>query len=552
MRFFAHGARGDAGIVSTVVTDWLPLQVRHGLLITAPSGVHDDQEVLKILRSRRDPLIYYCSTRSKQTGLFVLTISIICTPNFARIHSRGDTFALHDLGSVLMNGAVGLPLDLAELGFSATGNCAVRRTVMPNGVRILTEQVPGARSATLGFWVAVGSRDELPEHYGSTHFLEHLLFKGTTSRSALDIAVSFDAVGGEHNAMTAKEFTCYYAKVRDHDLPMAVDVLCDMITSSLLDMDEFETERGVILEELAMADDDPTDRVSETFFEAVLGKHPLGRPVGGNSETIHAASRTAVHDHYRANYRPQDLVVTAAGAVSHDELVSRVSAALEAAGWHSDISAAPVSRRSGVAVPIERGNALTVVQRPIEQANIILGVPGITATDHRRSAMAVFSAVLGGGMSSRLFQEIREKRGLTYSVYSFAPSYADAGLFGIYAGCAPSKAGAVTELMLAEFHRIADSGISADELLRAKGQLGGASALALEDSDTRMSRLGRAEITLGEFVDLDEALRRVDRVTQDDVVALANDLVSRPLSIAVVGTAQEETFTAATGARHSP
>ncbi|MCU1544508.1 MAG: insulinase family protein, partial [Microbacteriaceae bacterium] len=196
----------------------------------------------------------------------------------------------------------------------------MKRSVLPSGVRILSEQVPGARSATIGYWVAVGSRDELPTTYGSTHFLEHLLFKGTPTRSALDIAVSFDAVGGEHNAMTAKEYTCYYAKVQDKDLPMAVDVLSDMVTSSLLDATEFENERSVILEELAMADDDPTDVANERLYEAVFGEHPLGRPIGGNSKTISAVSRAAVWEHYLANYRPQDLVITVAGAVNHEEL----------------------------------------------------------------------------------------------------------------------------------------------------------------------------------------------------------------------------------------
>lgn len=444
-----------------------------------------------------------------------------------------------------MNGAVVLPLDVQELAFTATGDCAVRRTVLPNGVRILTEQVPGARSATIGFWVAVGSRDELPGHFGSTHFLEHLLFKGTSQRSALDIAVSFDAVGGEHNAMTAKEYTCYYAKIRDKDLPMAVDVLCDMITSSILDPEEFETERGVILEELAMADDDPGDLVNERFFEAVLGEHPLGRPIGGSAESIREVSRDAVVEHYRSNYRPQDLVITAAGAVPHDELVGRVTTALAAAGWAATAHAAPVARRDTTGEVLERGSALTVIQRPIEQVNILLGVPGLTATDDRKNAMAVLNAVLGGGMSSRLFQEVREKRGLAYSVYSFAPSYADAGLFGLYAGCSPAKAGAVSELMVAEFHRLATGGITSDELERVKGQLGGASALALEDSDTRMSRLGRSEITLGEFVDLDEALTRLERVTIGDVAELALDLVARPLSIAAVGSTDEDVFAAA-------
>jgi len=437
---------------------------------------------------------------------------------------------------------VTLPLDLAELSFTASGDSLVRRTVLPSGVRILSEQVLGARSATIGYWVAVGSRDELPETFGSTHFLEHLLFKGTASRSALDIAVSFDAVGGEHNAMTAKEYTCYYAKVQDRDLPMAVDVIADMLTSSLLDPEEFETERGVILEELAMADDDPSDVTSERFFEAVLGEHPLGRPIGGSAETINAVTRDAVLKHYRANYRAQDLVITVAGAVDHDELVASVTAALRRADWNLDTEATPVARRNPSGELIERGSALSVVHRPIEQANVLLGVSGLAATDPRRATLTVLNSILGGGMSSRLFQEIREKRGLAYSVYSFSPSYSDAGLFGIYAGCSPAKVGQVTELMLSEFHRLGSGGVTAEEMQRATGQLSGASALALEDSDTRMSRLGRSEITLGEFHDLDESLRRIALVTPDGVRDLALELAARPLSIAAVGTIDEQAF----------
>ena len=413
--------------------------------------------------------------------------------------------------------------------------------MLPGGVRILSEQVPGARSATIGYWVAVGSRDETPATYGSTHFLEHLLFKGTTGRSALDIAVSFDSVGGEHNAMTAKEYTCYYAKIQDRDLPMAVEVIADMLTSSLIDPGEFETERSVILEELAMADDDPGDVVNERFFEAVLGDHPLGRPIGGSPTTINAATRDAVWNHYRANYRPQDLVITVAGAVDHDELVAGVTAALQKAGWDLGVAATPVGRRQSEVDLITRGSHLTVVQRPIEQANVIVGVPGLTATDPRRSTMAVLNSILGGGMSSRLFQEIREKRGLVYSVYSFSPGYSDAGLFGMYAGCTPAKAVQVTELMISEFQRIAQ-GVTAEEISRAMGQLSGAAALALEDSDTRMSRLGRSEITLGEFVDLDESLRRLALVTADGIRELADELSSRPLSIAAVGAVDESAF----------
>jgi len=441
-----------------------------------------------------------------------------------------------------MNGAVSLPLELRDLSFTASGDSLVRRTVLPSGVRILSESVPGSRSSTIGYWVAVGSRDELPETYGSTHFLEHLLFKGTPTRSALDIAVAFDSVGGEHNAMTAKEYTCYYAKVQDRDLPMAVEVLADMFTSSVIDPQEFETERGVILEELAMADDDPSDVTSERFFEAVMGDHPLGRPIGGNPDTIGAVSRDAVWNHYRANYRAQDLVITVAGAVDHDELVAGVTRALEKAGWDLSIEAVPVARRDADHDVIERGSPLVVVKRPIEQANIILGVAGIAAADERRATLTVMNSILGGGMSSRLFQEIREKRGLAYSVYSFAPSYSDAGLYGIYAGCSPAKAPQVVELMLGEFARLGRDGVSVEEMSRAVGQLSGASALALEDSDTRMTRLGRSELTLGEFVDLDESLRRLSAVTADGVVELATELAARPVSIAAVGTIDENVF----------
>ncbi len=442
----------------------------------------------------------------------------------------------------MTTGAVPLPLDHPELSFTASGDSLIRRSVLPSGVRILSEQVPGARSATIGYWVAVGSRDETPVTYGSTHFLEHLLFKGTQTRTALDIAVSFDSVGGEHNAMTAKEYTCYYAKVQDSDLPMAVEVIADMLTSSLLDPQEFDNERSVILEELAMADDDPSDVTSERFFEAVLGDHPLGRPIGGSPDTIAAVTRDAVWDHYRANYRAQDVVITVAGAVDHDLLVAEVTAALLRAGWDLDAQASPVERRDPAGEQILRGSPLAVVERPIEQTNVILGVPGLAAGDPRRATLTVLNSILGGGMSSRLFQEIREKRGLAYSVYSFAPSYSDAGLFGIYAGCSPSKTASVAELMVSEFRRLSRDGVTAEEMARASGQLSGASALALEDSDTRMSRLGRSELTLGEFVDLDESLRRIALVTADDVRELAEELSARPLSIAAVGTVPAHVF----------
>lgn len=453
-----------------------------------------------------------------------------------------------------MNHGVALPLDQPETTIRAAGGSLVRRSVLPSGVRILSEAVPGARSATIGFWVAAGSRDEqaarpaiggapaVPSNFGSTHFLEHLLFKGTRTRSALDIAVAFDSVGGEHNALTAKEYTCYYAKVQDRDLPMAVEVIADMVTSSVLDADEFETERGVILEELAMADDDPADVASERLFEAVFGDHPLGRPIGGTAATIQEATREAVWSHYRSAYRPCDLVVTVAGAVDHGVLVDLLERVLASDGWDLGTPAPPVARRVGGSASFTRGTPISLVHRPTEQANLLVGFPGLAAGDARRMTMGVLNSVLGGGMSSRLFQEVREKRGLAYSVYSFAPSYSDAGIFGLYAACTPSKAGTVAELLLSEFGRLAEHGITAEELTRAQGQLSGAAALALEDSDTRMSRLGRAELTFGEFVDLDESLRRLAEVRAEDVQALAADLVRGPSSISAVGALDESSF----------
>jgi predicted Zn-dependent peptidase len=445
-----------------------------------------------------------------------------------------------------MNSAVHLPLDLPELSIGTVAEGLVRRTILPSGVRILTEHIPGSRSATIGYWVAAGSRDELgavgttPSRHGSTHFLEHLLFKGTPTRTALDIAISFDSVGGEHNAVTSKEYTCYYAKVRDADLPMAVTVLSDMVTSSLLDPVQFETERGVILEELAMAEDDPQDVAGERLFEAVLRGHPLGRPVGGTPEAIRAVTREAVWEHYQAAYRPNDLVVSAAGAVDHDELVAAVTASLGRSSWDLETPAAPRPRRSAEPIALDTG--------PTEQASVMVGLPGIVATDERRTVMAVLNSVFGGGMSSRLFQEVREKRGLAYSVYSYAPSYSDAGIFTMYAGCTPGREGAVTELMLGELRRLADDGITDDELRRAFGQLSGSAALALEDSDTRMSRLGRSELTMGEFVDLDESVRRLALVTTDDVQQLAAVIADGPVSIAAVGPIDDAAFTATVGA----
>ncbi|MDO8144592.1 MULTISPECIES: pitrilysin family protein [Isoptericola] len=424
----------------------------------------------------------------------------------------------------------------AELTAGQDG-ATIRRTVLPGGVRVLTEHMPGLRSATVGAWVGVGSRDETDGHHGSTHFLEHLLFKGTARRSALDIAEAFDAVGGEANAATGKEHTCYYARVLDADVPMAVDVVSDMMTSARLDPDELETERGVILEELAMAEDDPADLAHERFAAAVLGSHPLGRPIGGTPDAIRGVPREAVWEHYRWHYRPETLVVAAAGGVDHDRLVDQVGEALSAGGWDLTVPASPRPRRSDApesdGVPTE-GVDVTV-HRPIEQANVILGTTGLSATDERRFTMTVLNAVLGGSMSSRLFQEIREKRGLAYATYSFAQGHGGLGTFGLYAGCTPGRTDEVVTMLGAELDRLAEDGITVAELDRSVGQLSGGLVLGLEDTGSRMSRLGRSELVLGELMTVDESLERIRSVTREDVRELAADLAARPRSVVRVG-----------------
>ena len=434
-----------------------------------------------------------------------------------------------------MSPSIEFDFDTPELSLLTSGDALVSRSIHPSGLRVLTEKVPGAHSTSLGFWIAVGSRDEDQVAYGSTHFLEHLLFKGTTARTALDIAVAFDSVGGEHNAMTAKEHTCYYAKVQDIDVPMAIEVLSDMLAGSLIDATEFEVERQVILEELAMADDDPSDVAHERIAETVFGDHPLGRPIGGNPDTIKAATSESVVGPYQQYYQPRELVVTAAGALDHQDIYDRVIAGLTRAGWDLGRTAPPAPRRSRVAGNITPLEPKRIITRPLEQAVVALATPGLVAMDDRRYAMAVLSSVLGGGMSSRLFQEIREKRGLAYSVYSYQSSYADAGLFGMAAGTSPQSASLVASLLAEQLQLVADKGITAQELARTAGNLAGSSALALESSETRMMRLGRSELTSGEFVDRDEALLRFSKVVESDVADLAAFLVAQPLSGVVVG-----------------
>lgn len=407
----------------------------------------------------------------------------------------------------------------------------VRRSILPGGVRLLTQTDRSVRSASIGLWLPVGSRDERPEHAGSTHVLEHLLFKGTRRRSAMDIATAFDEVGGDSNAITAKEHTLYYGRVRSSDVPMAVDVLTDMITASLLEQEALATEREVILEELAMAEDDPTDVGYETFLADVLGADTaIGRPVGGTAQTVNALSIEDVRAHWDEHYRPENLVVTAVGDIDHDELAELLRTGLRRGGWTLEEGALPRRRpRSENPVGATANRSVQDVStiashrliRPAEQNHIYLGGQGLSAVSEDRHTLSVLMSVLGGGMSSRLFQNIREQRGLAYSVYSFSGGYRDAGLFGMYAACRPSRTAQVVELLAEELARMGSSGIEQEELSRAKGQITGSFALGLEDTSSRMGRLGTIELVHGVYQSVDETLEKIVRVDAPAVQELA-------------------------------
>ncbi|HEX4686316.1 MAG TPA: pitrilysin family protein [Nocardioides sp.] len=409
----------------------------------------------------------------------------------------------------------------------------IRRTVLPSGLRVISEQVPGQRSATIGVWVGVGSRDESPTLHGCSHFLEHLLFKGTPERSALDISIALDAVGGEFNAFTAKEYTCFHARVLDQDLPLAVDVLGDMVTSSLITAEDVDAERDVILDEIAMHDDDPDDVAHNLFASLAWGDSPLGRPIAGTVASIEGMTRDQIRRFYQRHYRPERMVISIAGNVDHTRVVRLVRAAFSRRGF-LDGTAVPVATKQTVRSR-KAATGIAEATRHFEQVNVVLGVQGLTRSDPRRFALGVLNAALGGGTSSRLFQEVREKRGLAYSVFSFASQHVDAGLVGVSVGCLPNKLEQVLDVVRAELGKIAQDGIDDEELTRGKGQLKGGLVLGLEDSASRMTRLGKSELVDDELLSIDEVLARIDGVTLEDVRLLASELFSQPEILAVVG-----------------
>src|SRR5256714_3528962 len=385
----------------------------------------------------------------------------------------------------------------------------VRRTELANGIRVLTDRMPEVRSVSIGYWVGAGSRDEPPGLEGATHFLEHLLFKGTESRSARDIAEAMDAVGGELNAYTTKEYTAYYARVLDADLPLAVDILSDITRHPAFPPEEVEAERKVILEEIRMRDDTPDDLVGDVFYETLWPTHPLGRAVLGSYQSIDVITRDGIAEYFSDYYRPENLVVAAAGNLDHDELVARMEAAFEGAAGGRQLHHSP---------PDQVEPRVTVVPRESEQAHLVFGTEGLSRTDPDRYALGVLTHIVGGGMSSRLFQEVRERRGLAYSVYAYRSPYRETGAFAVYCGTSPRTATEVLEIVEGEFDDLAANGVTAEELERAKGHVRGSMALSLEDSGSRMTRIGRYELVDGENLTVDEVGAQVDAVTGEDVL----------------------------------
>ena len=414
----------------------------------------------------------------------------------------------------------------------------VRKTIHPSGLRIVTEEIPNVRSAAFGIWVNVGSRDESPSVAGASHFLEHLLFKGTKTRTALDISSSIEAVGGEMNAFTSKEYTCFYARVIDADLPLAIDVISDLITSSLGRPEDVDAERKVVLEEISMRDDDPSDLVHDLFAETFFGDTPVGRPILGTVESITSMSRNSIFNYYKKRYLPEDIVIAVAGNIKHQKVIDAVVKAMSRDGFLGDTKS-EFKMRSTAKVK-RRGERIGLIHRKTEQAHLFLGVDGVARDDQRRFAMSVLSAALGGGMSSRLFQEIREKRGLAYSVYSYAQQFAGTGALGFYAGCTPSRATEVISLIREVLNDVAVNGLTHEELLRAQGAVKGTLVLSQEDTGSRMSRIGKSELVHGEIQSFDEILGAITKVSSSDIRELAGEFLTKSPTLAIVGPFKKE------------
>lgn len=402
---------------------------------------------------------------------------------------------------------------------------------------MLSEKIPHAHSTTMGLWIGAGSRDEGDDARGSTHFLEHLLFKGTRTRGAREIAERIDYLGGDFNAATAKQYTCYYGHCFENDVAPSLELLSDMVTGANLDPSDMEMERGVILEELSMYNDDATEVAHENITSMVFGDHPLGRPVGGTRESVSALANQSLLGHYSRMYRPSELVVTAAGAINHDELCERVQGELERGGWDLSGPAEPEPRRTAAPI-VPAAPSTRYVERPVEQAAVILSMPSFDMFDERRRALFTMNAILGGGTSSRLFQKIREERGLAYSTYSFPSLFPEGGMFGMYAGCALPNAAEVATLLGACLDEIAADGVSDAEVESAYRRIRAEIIFSNEHLSSHMNRLGSAELIRGSLTSQSESLRKARAITASDVQEVAQYIASQPRSLCTVGPAK--------------
>ena len=399
-------------------------------------------------------------------------------------------------------------------------------TTLPNGLRIISQDMPSLRSLSVGAWVGTGSRDETPVEAGASHFLEHLLFKGSDTWSARRISEAFDAIGARHNAFTSKEYTCYWARLRDADLDLGVEILGEMVQRPAFRQEEIDNERGVVLEEINMNEDDPTDVAHEQFVTAMWEHHPLAPPILGTRNSIATMSRDTIRDYWDRRYSPESTVIAAAGRIDHETLVEAVGRAF--GGWQGSTDG------RGLSTPDTEAR-VAVRHRDTEQAHLILGGPSLARDDDRRYALLLADHVLGGGMSSRLFREIRETRGLAYAVHAFRMPFTDAGANAVYVGTTPSQTAEVLKLVRAEMDKMMESGATDEELQRAKGHIQGSLAISLEDADGRMNRLGRTEISGMEHRSVDEIVGLVDAVTTADVVEVSRAAYGGPYVIGATG-----------------
>jgi len=396
---------------------------------------------------------------------------------------------------------------------------------LPGGFRLVTETMPHVRSVTVGVWLTRGSRHESDAQSGVAHFVEHMLFKGTASRTAQQIAQAIDSIGGQLDAFTAKEYASYYIKVLDDHVPLAIDLLSDMVLRPALAPADIEKEQSVILEEIKMVEDAPDDLVHEVFAQQFWSRHPLGRPILGTPDTVSSFETDGLRRYFQSAYVAPNVIIAAAGHLEHAPLRALIEKAF---------ASLPAGAPQPADVPPDVTPGLVVRQKDIEQSHLVLGTRAYPHAHADRHAMYVLNTVLGGSMSSRLFQHIREERGLAYAVFSNLTTYSDAGAISVYAGCATDKISEVIDLTLAELKALRETPIPADELQRAKDHLKGSLMLSLENTSSRMSQLARQEIYFKRHISLDDLLLAIDAVTADDVLRVAADLFHDGAAVATV------------------